>query len=820
MAILGWKAWFRPIMLGGLLFASLSLGGCSSSDGSAGPAGPPGPAANAETGTFVATIQTESCGVCHFNGSTFDLDKFHKQAQRAPVAGTLAITGASVAADGAITVNFIAVGASPLEVEETVANSGVSSLIRVSVLSLRTIPADGQQVWRRDVNRANLTIANLTSLGGNNFSYLVPDFTVQDTSTHRVNFEWGYPPSHALYNERRPVNAAFDFVPPAAPAGELLAAAPAGASKRTVPTAACLKCHDDKKRPGSTAWNWFYDSINHDDTRVAIENCNICHNLYGSFTPVNDNTSSDYTAYATFSPVNIAGVTSNNNSPLGFNMHRRHSQSPREDGTFRPISTRLFYPLETRNCQSCHFNDGSAPEADKWKTNPSRLACGGCHVEVNFATGAGHSVGIAPQSNDLLCTGCHTPESIERAHAVPEGSPGNPLRGTRINNTFVGLADVKYEIAEVTANAARNPVIRFRIIKNDLPVTINAQGAIVDADLAAAGPGFLVAYSLPQDGRTTPADWNQLGRTSGQPQSVNLAELTGITTDADGWVTATISTAQWPVGASLRAVGMQGAINQITPQGSVALRIPSLVQAVGGEERRSPLSIKRCLECHDTLVYHDGTHVLGYTYDQYTTRATARVDNICLICHNPNLSSSGRGATLTGAANQAEVVALLGGNPLLYPEASLNLKDMLHGVHGTANPTRTVPLEFVSDRGTNGLFYSSFINRSQKLDFPSGQIVGYPGNLTNCTKCHAEGFGVLDTPDMALLSTWKTTDGVDATPAAVVAARAGMPNATDLVVAPVATACYACHNNDPLRSHIRLMGGGGFQQRNQVTGAQ
>jgi OmcA/MtrC family decaheme c-type cytochrome len=250
------------------------------------------------------------------------------------------------------------------------------------------------------------------------------------------------------------------------------------------------------------------------------------------------------------------------------------------------------------------------------------------------------------------------------------------------------------------------------------------------------------------------------------------------------------------------------------------LRIPSLVQAVGGEERRSPLSIKRCLECHDTLVYHDGTHVLGYTYDQYTTRATARVDNICLICHNPNLSSSGRGATLTGAANKAEVVALLGGNPLLYPEASLNLKDMLHGVHGTANPTRTVPLEFVSDRGTNGLFYSSFINRSQKLDFPSGQIVGYPGNLTNCTKCHAEGFGVLDTPDMALLSTWKTTDGVDATPAAVVAARAGMPNATDLVVAPVATACYACHNNDPLRSHIRLMGGGGFQQRNQVTGAQ
>ena len=52
-----------------------------------------------------------------------------------------------------------------------------------------------------------------------------------------------------------------------------------------------------------------------------------------------------------------------------------------------------------------------------------------------------------------------------------------------------------------------------------------------------------------------------------------------------------------------------------------------------------------------------------------------------------------------------------------------------------------------------------------------------------------------------------TTDGVAADGAAITAARASVPNATDLVSSPTAAACSACHASEVAEAHIEQNGG-------------
>ena len=68
----------------------------------------------------------------------------------------------------------------------------------------------------------------------------------------------------------------------------------------------------------------------------------------------------------------------------------------------------------------CHKD---AAQAANYLSVPTRAACGACHDNVNFATGANH-VNL-PQVSDKECTNCHKPQgeieydaSIKGAHMV------------------------------------------------------------------------------------------------------------------------------------------------------------------------------------------------------------------------------------------------------------------------------------------------------------------------------------------------------------------------------------------------------------------
>jgi predicted CXXCH cytochrome family protein len=70
---------------------------------------------------------------------------------------------------------------------------------------------------------------------------------------------------------------------------------------------------------------------------------------------------------------------------------------------------RISYPMDVRNCESCH----SSATSGTWLTNPNRIACGGCHdtdaatahMEANIVD----PTPLAPYSGDEKesCKVCH-----------------------------------------------------------------------------------------------------------------------------------------------------------------------------------------------------------------------------------------------------------------------------------------------------------------------------------------------------------------------------------------------------------------------------
>ena len=219
------------------------------------------------------------------------------------------------------------------------------------------------------------------------------------------------------------------------------------------------------------------------------------------------------------------------------------------------------------------------------------------------------------------------------------------------------------------------------------------------------------------------------------PLASDPADVAGtLVANGDGTFTATTGGAVFPSGifppdAFRRAVGLQSYF-QVTLNGvNTALHTPSAVIAVSGDEpRRQVVDSNKCASCHEWFEGHGGNRVFNM--------------NICVFCHVPNLSSSGRAIAVPNAGLTAD----LGNNPLTYPEATNNFKDMVHGIHG--GEVRTTDYEFV--RGDPRQGYYNFSD------------VVFPQSASNCLACHIDN--TTFTPPLeedTLLTTNRTTGVTD-----------------------------------------------------------
>jgi OmcA/MtrC family decaheme c-type cytochrome len=262
----------------------------------------------------------------------------------------------------------------------------------------------------------------------------------------------------------------------------------------------------------------------------------------------------------------------------------------------------VLFPQDLRNCTKCH--DGSltstakTAQGNNWMNVPNRLACGGCHDGINFATGMGVTVADAAkglkattsfggfahggksQADDSLCSTCHTPGNIDIVHTpvtppnldnalLAGGSNSNTNAAWIASNTSrlpAGAIKVTYDIKSTAINASRQPVMVFRILQGGLRADLKAFDPAQPVASQEIWNGFMGApsvyfvFSVPQDGIAEPADFNATVNAylrslwNGSSSGTGKGTLTG--PDTDGYYTATLTGVTIPTSARMLTGGL------------------------------------------------------------------------------------------------------------------------------------------------------------------------------------------------------------------------------------------------------------------------
>jgi OmcA/MtrC family decaheme c-type cytochrome len=383
-----------------------------------------------------------------------------------------------------------------------------------------------------------------------------------------------------------PVDAIYDFTPATGQA------TPSG--RDIVATANCNGCHrqlggipgDD---PESSAAGF------HDGNRNETRYCVVCHTeqrKYGRTEAVADATLTFSSSTYRFWNRSLANFPNQ--------IHHIHAGPVLAYKNYNyagVLFNEVLYPQDLRNCTKCH--DGSAnapnptPQGDNWKSVPSRLACGGCHDGIDFATGKGVTLadaalgktetttfgglahGGGAEADDSQCAGCHA--DVDTPHLpVTAPNPGNALAvtGGNANTNAAWIASnparlptgaivVSYDIQSVSVNAQQQPVMVFRMLQNGTPTNLNDFATTApnpktgDKEIwndFMGSPSVYFVFSVPQDGVSAPADYN--ATVNGYLKKLwngTATSGTGAGTlsapDANGYYTATLTGVKIPASA-------------------------------------------------------------------------------------------------------------------------------------------------------------------------------------------------------------------------------------------------------------------------------
>jgi OmcA/MtrC family decaheme c-type cytochrome len=476
---------------------------------------------------------------------------------------------------------------------------------------------DGTYVYTfyRDVTKIAAFVADAGVTAPNNTADL-GDLSYVDTLVHRLTIQLsGNAPGTGTNTPNgvqivagvamvKPVDAIYDFIPAT---GQIVT----NSGREIVATANCDQCHqtlggipgDDPASSGAG-----FHGGNRNDTRYCV----VCHTeqrKYGrteaTFTAATLTTPPIFTSSSTY----VVDGRALGNFPNHVHHIHMGENLVKQNYNYNFLYNTVKFPQDLRNCTKCH--DGSATaknptaQGDDWKTVPSRLACGGCHDGIDFATGMGvtledafqgkfittafggfaHSGG--PQPDDTQCTQCHNPTRPAADPAVVHlpVTPPNPQNalapgGTNANTNAAWIASnpsrlpagaivVTYDIKSVSVNASKQPVMVFRMLQNGVATNLNnfattapnpATGAKEIWDNFMGSPSLYWVFAVPQDGISAPADFN--ASVSGYLRSLWNGAATGTkkgtlsTPDSNGYYTATLTGVTIPSTAVMLTGGM------------------------------------------------------------------------------------------------------------------------------------------------------------------------------------------------------------------------------------------------------------------------
>ena len=627
--------------------------------------------------------------------------------------------------------------------------------------------------------------------------------TTSSTTTTSCNTSDGACASGATYEFiRTPVDLVYDWVPAT---GRVVKASDTDIQQREiVNVAACASCHNKFTFHGDRSANgpikgW---SGGRQEARQCVV-CHTDQRKFGRTGTTTMDASGNFTSSSSYTINGIS--SDDNASLLDFPVmvHKIHmgEELTRTGYNIAGVQpNHIKYPQLITNCAKCHSGDttkpdGTAntvtkldgtvvqmatPQGNNWSTNPNRKACGACHDGINFNTGlgktlagktTGHGAGGVgeAQANDSMCATCHTPAAIKKVHvAITPQSKTNTLfadcanfgacsgnnnaawLASNHNNLPEGAIKVTYDVKSVSRNSSKQPVMVFRILQNGQRVDFKAFSGSTDNAVLSdeemwpnfmGSPSAYFVFAVPQDGITTPADFN--ASASGYLRSIwnGKASGTGAGTltpapapdDVDGYYTVTLTGVTIPDNAVMltgglgytynptstmpltqtnlitypvtdaTANGLNGSANitaataafqpnktggliVVSPDVQVVASAGAAAGGTGGAYtgRRQIVEDKRCNNCHQELGAFNESQFHGGQRNDGTT---------CAWCHTPNRSSQGW---------------------------SVDSTNFVHGIHGALK--RTKNFTYYAPSTTDGFWK-----------------IGYPGVLKNCEACHIPG---------------------------------------------------------------------------------
>jgi OmcA/MtrC family decaheme c-type cytochrome len=533
----------------------------------------------------------------------------------------------------------------------------------------------------------------------------------EPTLTHRITFEVrGFAPVD---------NPIYDFRPSDG--------ATTGLFTRTiVDTDTCNLCHDDLALHGGA--------------RADTDECVACHNP-GSVDPDSGNT--------------VDMTVMIHKIHYGENLTNLPYQIWGFRNTLYDYSD-VVHPQDVRNCSNCHNeNNPITPDAQNWYLVPTAEACGACHDDVDFTTGANHAAG--PATNDT-CVGCH---------ANPTALPGLEVRAVHSEPGDIRTASANYQLNIISITGGTPGTAPVATVSVTDPTTADPSdptdlGTPYDltTDPVVSNTGsrlrMTVAWNTDDytnEGAVVPAGETNAGTAIEEAQVARTLLVENgvlgpnVVDNTDGTYNVTLGV----VPGGTEGSGAATIEGRLTDPTLGRLAINSVVDFfpitdTSAQARRDIVSIIGCDRCHDVIEFHGSNRVNN--------------DQVCVTCHNPNATDiDDRDDTVAGTCTAAT-----------YPdgkcEQSIDFKYMIHGIHAN-----NIALG-------GGAYFD----------------IRYPQGVSNCVACHESGTYYPDGDGPNLGSTIQSV--VDYGVAPPVDRTTGDDN---IRITPWASVCASCHVPDAER---------------------